>query len=331
MLAQMKQAVKRVPALATAMGSAQRQLNTVLARFPLKGEAPSFETREHLAVGKFSSMEDYIRSGEMEGAADRAAFELTLTPEAPRSFEIAGHCAICNQDTSFACDFAYARQGDHGMLPNWRESLLCRGCGFRNRVRGALHVLLQEYRPGAEDRIYLSEQLTRVYRWMKGRFRNIIGSEYVSDSSAPGSERLGIRHEDLQQLSFPDASFDFVLSFDVLEHVPYVESAFAEMRRVLRPGGRLFFTAPMVLTYSDTLTRAVLRADGSINHLEPPEYHGNPSNPAKGALCFRHFGWRVLDDLRDAGFAEAQVLTWWDDKLGYLQYPQYAVTAVRAG
>lgn len=41
-------------------------------------------------------------------------------------------------------------------------------------------------------------------------------------------------------LPFEDASFDAIWSWDVLEHVPQPERAFAEMRRVVKPRGLLF-------------------------------------------------------------------------------------------
>jgi SAM-dependent methyltransferase len=40
----------------------------------------------------------------------------------------------------------------------------------------------------------------------------------------------------------PDASFDVVVSFQVLEHVRDLDTYFAEARRVLRPGGRLLLS-----------------------------------------------------------------------------------------
>ena len=42
----------------------------------------------------------------------------------------------------------------------------------------------------------------------------------------------------------PDAAFDFVFSNSVLEHIDELEPVVAEVRRLLRPGGRFLFTVP---------------------------------------------------------------------------------------
>jgi len=39
-----------------------------------------------------------------------------------------------------------------------------------------------------------------------------------------------------ERMTFPDASFDFVLSVSVFEHLPDIVSVITEIRRVLRPG-----------------------------------------------------------------------------------------------
>ena len=47
-------------------------------------------------------------------------------------------------------------------------------------------------------------------------------------------------------LPFREASFDAVLSAQVLEHVPEPERMFCEISRVLKPGGHLILTAPHI-------------------------------------------------------------------------------------
>jgi SAM-dependent methyltransferase len=49
---------------------------------------------------------------------------------------------------------------------------------------------------------------------------------------------------DASRMPFPDAAFATVTSNCVIEHIPDVESAMAEISRVLRPGGRLIFGVP---------------------------------------------------------------------------------------
>ena len=46
------------------------------------------------------------------------------------------------------------------------------------------------------------------------------------------------------RLPFRDGSFDSILFTQVLEHVPSPQAALGEIRRVLRPGGRLLLSAP---------------------------------------------------------------------------------------
>lgn len=52
-------------------------------------------------------------------------------------------------------------------------------------------------------------------------------------------DRITLGRESLLELSFPDESFDYVLCWGVLMHIPDVERAVAELARVLKPGGAL--------------------------------------------------------------------------------------------
>lgn len=46
------------------------------------------------------------------------------------------------------------------------------------------------------------------------------------------------------QLSFADDSFDVIFSSNVLEHIPPIDAAIREMKRVLKPGGIMIHTMP---------------------------------------------------------------------------------------
>ncbi len=50
--------------------------------------------------------------------------------------------------------------------------------------------------------------------------------------------------QDNQRVPFPDASFDVVVTNQVLEHVEDIDAVLDEIRRVLRPGGRILALFP---------------------------------------------------------------------------------------
>ena len=62
---------------------------------------------------------------------------------------------------------------------------------------------------------------------------------------------LGFRLGDCERLDFPDASFDVIVSFETIEHVPNQEQVLAELRRILAPDGVLIISTPNKKTYSD--------------------------------------------------------------------------------
>src|SRR5262249_10267030 len=69
-------------------------------------------------------------------------------------------------------------------------------------------------------------------------------------------------HDD-RALPFADASFDLVVSFGVLEHVRDDRGSLREIHRILKPGGRFFFT---FLPYWLSWTQHVARLRGDWYH-----------------------------------------------------------------
>lgn len=70
-----------------------------------------------------------------------------------------------------------------------------------------------------------------------------------------------------ERLPFSDGSFDLVVLADVIEHVPDVSGCLAEVRRVLRPGGRVVCVTPIRATLAAwrTVERAVRLLSGRGN------------------------------------------------------------------
>ncbi|MGH8248787.1 MAG: class I SAM-dependent methyltransferase [Gammaproteobacteria bacterium] len=235
-----------------------------------------------------------------------------------RPVNLDGHCGLCNRNVVFTADWQHSRKrSDNRQVPNWRERLVC-PCGINSRLRASLHFMKANCGLNSTSSVYLTEQATSFFELVKGDAGDTIGSEHLGDKTPlGGNDQHGIRNEDITRLTFDDGQFDIVGSFDVLEHVPDYRTALCEMYRVLRSGGSLVVTAPFRLDLAQTLMRARLRDDGSIEHLHPPEYHGDPQNP-HGVLCYYHFGWDILDDMCSAGFAKALCHLYWSWDLGYL-------------
>ncbi len=214
---------------------------------------------------------------------------------------INGTCFVCAQESSFQIH----RDLMTGAV-NWRESLKCPSCGLISRWRSSLHMFEMLCLPMVEDRIYMTERVTPLYREVARRIPNTVGSEFRPDTDPGGLLELPsglVRNEDVTRLSFPDRSFEFVLSFDVLEHVPDYRSALGEFFRVLVRGGQLMFSVPF--TFSEaTETRAIINDKGLTEHLLEPVYHGDPLSE-KGVLCYHSFGMEILKEMRAVGFKDS--------------------------
>jgi SAM-dependent methyltransferase len=63
-------------------------------------------------------------------------------------------------------------------------------------------------------------------------------------AQANGHLSAALIQGDAQSLPFADAAFDVIVSCETIEHLPQVQAALREMRRVTRPGGKLFLTTP---------------------------------------------------------------------------------------
>ena len=256
--------------------------------------------------------------------------ENSLLPSTPTEFTVNGYCYICKTNVDFLVDFKYSYEVDGVVTPNWRERLVCPSCLLNNRMRAIAHVFEDTLHPKRNAKIFITEQTTSLYKLIRQSFPKTIGSEYLGDVVDSGKcDDNGIRNEDLTHLSFDNDAFDYIMSFDVFEHIPDYKRALAECYRCLKPGGILYFTVPFVKTSEKNIVRARLSGTGEVIHLLDPEYHGDPLS-SNGCLCFYHFGWEILDDLRELGFEDAKALIFWSLQLGYLGGHQIILLASKS-
>ncbi len=263
----------------------------------------------------FPSFADYRDDLEQRASLRkiRNNFENSFLATDDQPFTYPGYCCVCCDQSIFEVTYLYAYQCDDNgkLIPNWRESLVCKKCGMNNRIRAIADLLMNKVNFGSNELIYATEELTIFYQWLKQKFTNVIGSEFLGDDKVPGKTYNNLRHEDITRLSFSDSSVDAILSFEVLEHVPDTDASIREFLRVLREGGFALISVPFVSNNYETIVRATVSPDGTINHILEPEYHGNPTNPDEGSLCFYHFGWDLVDKFKLAGASDAAVISYY--------------------
>lgn len=135
--------------------------------------------------------------------------------------------------------------------------------------------------------------------------RSLALSEFF-DGVPPGASRDGVRCEDVQQLTYADATFDLVMHTEVFEHVPDDRLGFAELHRVLRPGGHLLFSVPLT-GHPHTVERARPGPQG-VEHMLPPTFHDDLLRGAGKVLVFRDYGADILQRIEAAGFVGATIM-----------------------
>lgn len=99
------------------------------------------------------------------------------------------------------------------------------------------------------------------------------------------------RIDDAETMSFDDASFDAVIGSSVLHHLD-IDQALEEIRRVLKPGGRLAFAEPNMMNPQIVFERST-----------PAVRRWLGVSPEETAF----FRWSLAAKLRAAGFAEVRV------------------------
>lgn len=101
---------------------------------------------------------------------------------------------------------------------------------------------------------------------------------------------------DMHALPYDAETFDLVIHSDTLEHVEQPIHALKECRRVLKPGGAVCFTVPVIV---GRMSRSRKGLGNS--------YHGNPATSKYDYVVQTEFGADAWTCAMEAGFAEVAI------------------------
>lgn len=238
------------------------------------------------------------------------------------SFTEHGYCLNCKKNVFFNI----SRLNKEELFPNFRESIICPECQFNNRLRFMLAYIDELINNDIED-IYLYEEVTSFYKTIKNKYSkiNVQGSEYLGSNIKSGTSINGIRHENALNMSFSDATFDILISCDVLEHVPDYKKCLSESYRILKENGKLIISIPFYHNDEVSTKRAEI-INGELKHLKEEQYHGNPVS-SKGSLVFWDFGWDFLESIKAANFKKSYLLSYYSKDFGHIGVFQHIIVA----
>lgn len=189
---------------------------------------------------------------------------------------------------------------------NRQQGKRCGACGANLRSQVLATAILQALGLDGPLARSISSTSARILEL------NEAGTLHPVLARAPHAILAGYPDVDMHQLPYEDGSFDLVIHSDTLEHVEYPLRALAECARVLRHGGRLCYTVPVVVG------RLSRRRDGLA-----PSYHGAPGDGRDDHRVVSEYGADMWTEALQAGFTSVEILA--------LDFPDALAISARRG
>ena len=244
-----------------------------------------------VAAAGMGAEEHYLRYGRAEGRAYRRS-ELGFR----------GTCSICG-----GTGFAFRRVLWRALIDEWQlapheahyidrqQGECCRNCGAKLRCVALSDAILN----------FLGARTTLREVCSGDRFRELRVLEINEAGTLSPTLRMLPHHTfaaypnvDIHAMPYADGSFDIVVHGDTLEHVRHPLHALKECCRVLRPGGALAYTVPIV----------VERMSRDRTGL-PKSFHGAPNTYSEDYVVHTEYGADAWTQPLQAGFANVGIHT----------------------
>jgi len=184
----------------------------------------------------------------------------------------------CN---NFKIDEKY---NDKNLFPAELSNVVCPCCVSMPR-----HRILCDYLSQNKERLFPEKSKTlvfapvySVYIWFK---RNKL--KYISADLTEKTVDINI---DIQCIPFTDNEFDFISCDHVLEHVPDYKRAVGELYRIIKPGGFVEITVPLLPGLEKTYEN-----ESIVSYFDRAKAFGQYDH-------LRMFGGDFANSLKEAGF-----------------------------
>ena len=188
-----------------------------------------------------------------------------------------GYCNCCDKSVEFVADDSW-----------YRDHYLCSNCKCRPRERALVSVIEELYPFYQNLDIHESSPIRQgASAKLKQYCHNYLETQFCSKHPL-GEVFDGFRNENLECQTFPDESFDLVITQDVMEHIPNPGKAFKEIARTLRKGGSHIFTVPLVNKVKETELWATINNCNEVTFLHTPDFHGE-------FPVTYHYGYDIVD------------------------------------
>ena len=217
-----------------------------------------------------------------------------------------GWCTVCGRAVTFA-----------DMSRPIRETFQCGHCRASLRERVTATAILAVHGRGRQ--VCIADlacqprfaELAIYEPGVAGAYRQFLNAlpgyqnSFYWEGGIPGQEMNNVRHEDLMHLSFPDQSFDLVITSDIFEHIRHPWVAFDNVWRVLKPGGTHIFSLPALRPMQESTLYRVDTSGSEDVYILEPHYHGDGRGGK--SLVYTEYGADFFDRLQRQGFRTFEI------------------------
>jgi SAM-dependent methyltransferase len=225
-----------------------------------------------------------------------------MTPERPPLSGQPETCAVCG-----AHEFTYRNILWQELIDEWeltaeeaayvnvQQGFACTTCRANLRTMTLAKAICRSQRWPGKLEEWVATDTARNIQLLEINEAFSLGKHW---KQLPGYRFVKYPEVDMRALPFDDGSFDLVVHSDTLEHVEHPVLALGECRRILKPGGVMAFTVPVI----------VARLSRSREGL-PPSYHGREGDNLEDYRVATEFGADVWATVLEAGFSNCTLVT----------------------